>query len=196
METCRPPEERKEEKKMKLINREDTLFVVIDFQEKLMPVMHGKEILENKVCRLAEGMKKLGIPNIVTQQYTKGIGETIPPIAEAVGRFTPIDKTSFSCMGNEEFVAKLEEADRDTIVICGIEAHICLQQTVLELLAKGYKVYVPSDCTSSRSEHDKLWSLDRMSGAGAVVTTYEAILYELLRSAEAEEFKAISKIVK
>lgn len=181
---------------MKLMNRNDALFVVIDFQEKLMPVMNDKANLEDKVVRLAGGMKKLGIPHIVTQQYTKGIGETIPSIAEAIGKFTPIDKTSFSCMGNEEFVAQLEAEDRDTIVICGIEAHICLQQTVIELLAKGYKVYVPADCTSSRSEHDKLWALARMGEAGAVITTYEAVLYELVGDAKAEEFKAISKIVK
>ena len=181
---------------MKLIDREDTLFVVIDFQEKLMPVMHEREILEDRVCRLANGMKKLGIPHIVTQQYTKGIGETIPSIAEAIGKFTPIDKTSFSCMGNEEFVSKLEEADKGTVVACGIESHICLQQTVIQLLAKGYRVYVPVDCVSSRSESDKAWSLERMKEAGAITTTYEAILYELLRDAKAEEFKAISKIVK
>ena len=181
---------------MKLMNKEDTLFVVIDFQEKLMPVMHNREILEDKVCRLASGMKKLDIPNIVTQQYTKGIGETIPSIAEAIGTFTPVDKTSFSCMGNEEFVARLEAASRDEIVICGIEAHICLQQTVIELLAKGYRVYVPVDCTSSRSEHDRIWALDRMSNAGAITTTYESILYELVGDARDENFKAISKIVK
>ena len=181
---------------MKLMNKEDALFVVIDFQEKLIPVMHDKANLEDKVCRLASGMKKLGIPNIVTQQYTKGIGETIPSIAEAIGKFTPIDKTTFSCLGNDEFVDRLEAAGKHDIVICGIEAHICLQQTVIELLAKGYRVYVPADCASSRSENDKLWSLARMGEAGAVITTYEAILYELVGDAKAEEFKAISKIVK
>lgn len=178
------------------LKKEDTIFVVVDFQEKLMPVMENKNDLEDKVCRLANAMKKLGIPHIVTQQYTKGIGETIPSIAEAIGKFTPIDKTSFSCMRNEEFAAKFEEADKDTVVICGIEAHICLQQTVLDLLTKGYKVYVPADCTSSRSSMDKLTSLDRMRDAGAVITTYESIVYELLGDAKAEEFKAISKIVK
>ena len=181
---------------MKLINRDDTLFIAIDFQQKLLPAMNGKEVLEDKVCRLANGMKKLGIPHIVMQQYTKGIGETVPSVAEAIGKFTPIEKTSFSCVKTEEFVTQLEAADKNTLVVCGIEAHICLLQTVIELLAKGYKVYVPADCTGSRNELDKLWALDRMSIAGAVVTTYEAILYELIGDAKAEEFKAISKIVK
>ena len=181
---------------MALINKDDTVFIAIDFQEKLMPVMSGKEELEDKVCRLAEGMKALGIPHIVTQQYTKGIGETIPSVAAALGEFEAIDKTSFSCLGNEEFVRQLNEIGRKTAVVCGIEAHICLQQTVLQLLDEGYTVYVPADCASSRSETDKIWSFARMGEAGAIMTTYEAILYELLRGAKAPEFKAVSKIVK
>ena len=181
---------------MALINREDTIFIAIDFQEKLMPVMHDKEQLEDKVCRLAEGMKALEIPHIVTQQYTKGIGETIPGVAEAIGEFEPIDKTAFSCMNNEEFVAQLNDAGKKTAVVCGIEAHICLQQTVLQLLDEGYTVYVPVDCISSRSERDCLWSITRMGEAGAIITTYEAVLYELLGGSKAPEFKAISKIVK
>lgn len=181
---------------MSLINREDTVFIAIDYQEKLMPVMYNKEKLEEKVCRLAEGMKALGIPHIVTQQYTKGIGETIPSIAEAIGEFTPVDKVSFSCMNNEDFVARLKATGKKTCVVCGIEAHICLQQTVLQLLDEGYTVYVPVDCISSRSKRDRRWSTRRMEQAGAVMTTYEAVLYELLQTSKAPEFKAISKIVK
>ena len=181
---------------MKLMNRDDCIFIVIDYQEKLMPVMQDKQVLEDKVCRLAEGMKKLGIPHIVTQQYTKGIGETIPSVAEAIGKFEPIDKTSFSCMRNETFVDQLEATGRRTAVVCGIESHICVQQTVIQLLGRGYNVYVPADCVSSRSMEDKIYSLTRMGEAGAVITTYESVLYELLGDAKAEEFKAISKIVK
>ncbi len=181
---------------MALINRDDTLFIAIDYQEKLMPVMHNKEELEDKVCRLAEGLKAIGIPHIVTQQYTKGIGQTIPSVAEAIGEFEPIDKTSFGCLNNEEFVKQLEAAGRKTCVVCGIEAHICLQQTVLQLLEEGYTVYVPVDCISSRSKQDRKVSIKRMQAAGAIMTTYEAVLYELLQDAKAPEFKAISKIVK
>lgn len=181
---------------MKLMNRDDCIFIVIDYQEKLMPVMQDKQVLEDKVCRLAEGMKKLGIPHIVTQQYTKGIGETIPSVAEAIGKFEPIDKTSFSCMRNETFVDQLEATGRRTAVVCGIESHICVQQTAIQLLGRGYNVYVPADCVSSRSMEDKIYSLTRMGEAGAVITTYESVLYELLGDAKAEEFKAISRIVK
>ena len=122
---------------MSLLTREDTLFVVIDFQEKLMPVMHDKELLEDKTVRLIKGMEALGIPKIVTQQYTRGIGETIPSVAEALGDFQPIDKTTFSCMLNEEFASQVKAAGKKNVVICGIEAHICVQQTALQLMEEG-----------------------------------------------------------
>ena len=178
------------------LNREDTLAVFIDFQEKLMPAMHNKEVLQDKVVRLAKGLKVLDIPHIVTQQYTKGIGETIPEVAEAIGEFEPIDKTTFSCMSHVDFINQLEIAARRNIVVCGIEAHICVQQTVEQLLEEGYNVYIPVDCISSRSQNDFLWAAERMEKAGAIMTTYESILYELLKDSKAEEFREISKIVK
>ena len=181
---------------MSLLTREDTAFVAIDFQEKLMPAMSGMEELEDKSVRLIKGMKALGIPTIVTQQYTKGLGETIPSIAEALGDFEHVEKNTFGCMANEEFASKIKELDRKNIVVCGIEAHICVQQTVLQLMEEGYNVYLPADCVSSRSENDKLWSITRMGEAGAVITTYEAVLYEILRDSKAEGFKEISAIVK
>ena len=99
-------------------------------------------------------------------------------------------------MANEEFASRIKELGKENIVVCGIEAHICVQQTVLELLDAGYNVYLIVDCISSRSEEDKLWSITRMGEAGAVITTYEAVLYELLRDSKAEGFKEISAIVK
>ena len=178
------------------LNREDTLAVFIDFQEKLMPAMYHKEELQDKVCRLAKGLGVLGIPHIVTQQYTKGIGETIPEVAEAIGEFEAIDKTTFSCMSHVDFINQLEIAARRNIVVCGIEAHICVQQTVEQLLEEGYNVYIPVDCISSRSQNDFLWAAERMEKAGAIMTTYESILYELLKDSKAEGFREISKIVK
>ena len=184
-----------EDRKM-TINREDTIAVFIDFQEKLLPAMSRKEELEDKTCRLAQGLKVLGIPHIVTQQYTKGIGETIPSIAEAIGEFTPIDKTTFSCMGHVDFVNQLEIISKPNVIVCGIEAHICVQQTVEQLLKEGYRVYVAADCCSSRSQSDYMWATERMEKAGAIMTTYESILYELLKDSRAEGFREISKIVK
>lgn len=181
---------------MSLITRENTTFVAIDFQEKLMPAMSGAEMLEELTVRLMKGMKVLGVPTVVTQQYTKGLGATIPSMAEALGDFRHVEKNTFSCMANDEFAARLKELGRKNVVICGIEAHICVQQTVLELIDAGYNVYLVVDCISSRSEEDKLWSVTRMGEAGAVITTYEAVLYEILRDSKADGFKEISAIVK
>ena len=179
-----------------MMNREDTIAVFIDFQEKLLPAMSHKEELEDKVCRLAQGLGVLGIPHIVTQQYTKGIGETVLSVAGAIGEFDPIDKTTFSCMSHVDFVNQLEIASKPNVVVCGIEAHICVQQTVEQLLLEGYNVYVPVDCISSRSQNDFMWACERMEKAGAIMTTYESVLYELLKDSKAEGFKEISKIVK
>ncbi len=181
---------------MSMIVRENAAYVAIDFQEKLMPVMSGTEKLEEKTIKLVKGLNALGIPGIVTQQYTKGIGETIPSIKEALGEFEHVEKNSFSCMANEEFVSRLEALGKKDIIVFGIEAHICVQQTVLQLLDAGYNVYLAVDCISSRSEEDKLWGITRMGEAGAAITTYEAILYEILRDSKADGFKAVSAIVK
>lgn len=181
---------------MSLLTRDDTAFVAIDFQEKLMPAMSNRAKLAEQTIRLVKGMKVLDIPTIVTQQYTKGIGETDAAIAEALGDFQHVEKTTFSCMANEEFVSRIKSLNKKNIVVCGIEAHICVQQTVLQLLEQGYNVYLVADCISSRSEEDKLWAISRMGEAGAVVTTYESVLYEIMRDSKAEGFKAVSAIVK
>lgn len=181
---------------MSMIVRENAAFVAIDFQEKLMPVMSNKEKLEDRTVKLMKGLNALGIPGLVTQQYTKGIGATIASVAEAVGEFEHVEKNSFSCMANEEFVSRLEALGKKDIIVCGIEAHICVQQTVMQLLEAGYNVYLAADCISSRSEEDKLWAITRMGEAGAEITSYESILYEILRDSKADGFKAISAIVK
>lgn len=181
---------------MSMIVRENAAFVAIDFQERLMPVMSDSERLEEKTVKLIKGLNALGIPGIVTQQYTKGIGKTIPSIAEALGDFQHVEKVTFSCMATEEFVTRLEALNKKDIIVFGIEAHICVQQTVLQLLEAGYNVYLVTDCISSRSEEDKLWGITRMGEAGAAITTYESVLYEILRDSKADGFKAVSAIVK
>ena len=181
---------------MSMIVRDNAAFVAIDFQEKLMPVMSGAQKLEEKTVKLIKGLKALEIPGIVTQQYTKGIGQTIPSVAEALGEFEHVEKNTFSCMANEEFVSRLEALGKKDIIVFGIEAHICVQQTVLQLIEEGYNVYLVADCVASRNENDKLWSIARMGEAGAIITTYEAVLYEILRDSKADGFKDISAIVK
>lgn len=181
---------------MSMIQRDDAVLVAVDFQTRLMPVMADPDKLEKTVVKMAEGAKALGIPVIVTQQYTKGLGPTTEAVAEALGDFEPVEKLTFSAMGEAAFVQALKASGKKSVILTGIEAHICVQQTALELLEQGYSVYVIQDCVASRKESDCLCSLQRMAAAGAVVTTYESVLYELLRGARAEGFKAVSAIVK
>jgi nicotinamidase-related amidase len=188
------------------LKKEDTVMVGIDFQERLVPAMKGKEELEEMAVRLFKGCRILGVPVIMTQQYTKGLGPTIPsitaaltePIGEETGvaELTVIEKTSFSAVGEPAFMEALEILGRKTVVIAGIEAHVCVQQTVIDLLEKGYTVFIANDCISSRSNNDKKYSQRRMGDAGAVGSTYESILFELLGGAKEPGFKQISALVK
>jgi nicotinamidase-related amidase len=188
------------------LKKEDTVLVGIDFQERLMPAMKGNEELEAAIVKLVKGCRILGVPAVMTQQYTKGLGPTISAVAAALtepigediaaAEFQPVEKTSFSAMGEPVFVETLEKLGRKTVIIAGIEAHVCVQQTVIDLLEKGYTVFVANDCISSRSNTDKKYAQRRMGDAGAVGTTYESILFELLGGAKEPGFKQISALVK
>ncbi len=172
----------------------DMLCLFIDFQERLMPAMSREKELAIKVSKFARSAKALGIPCMLTQQYTKGLGPTIENVTKELGsEFT--EKLSFDCMGSEEFRNRLAKFKRNTVIVAGIETHICVQQTVLSLLKAGYSVELLRDCCSSRFEEDKLAALELMARAGCRVTTYEAFVYRLLGSSGHEQFKTISKIV-
>lgn len=188
------------------LKKEDAVLVGIDFQERLMPAMKNNIELEAAAAKLVKGCRILGVPAIMTQQYTKGLGPTVAAIAEALTEalgeetgaveFQPIEKTSFSAMGEPAFVDALEKLGRKTVIIAGIEAHVCVQQTVIDLLEKGYTVFVANDCISSRNNTDKKYSQRRMGDAGAIGTTYESILFELCGGAREPGFKQISALVK
>jgi nicotinamidase-related amidase len=183
------------------INREDALLLVIDFQEKLVPVIKDNENLIETVAKLIRGCNVIGLPIIYTQQYTKGIGDTVPKVKDAIleaeaYKITFAEKTTFSCYGEEKFRGALKNTQRNSIIVCGIEAHICVQQTVLDLLGAGFEVYLIDDAVGSRNNTDKKFAQRRMSEAGAIGTTYEAILFELLKDSKAEGFKKISQIIK
>ena len=179
------------------VKKEEAVLVAIDFQEKLMPVMKNKQELQEKMVKLVQGCRVLGLPILTTQQYTKGLGETVAPIREAMeDQFLPIEKTSFSAMGEPAFVEALEKTGKRTVLLTGIEAHVCVQQTALDLLEQGYKVFLVVDAISSRDNNDKKYAQRRISEAGAVGTTYEAVLFELVGGAREEGFKQISAIVK
>jgi nicotinamidase-related amidase len=175
---------------------EDSLVLVIDFQVRLMPFIHKHEELEKKVESFIKGCRILELPILTMQQYTKGLGDTSQVLKDALGEFEHIEKITFSCCGNEEFVGKLEASGKKNIIVTGIESHICVQQTVLDLLTDGYNVYVIADCIGSRSEVDRVYAEKRMRQAGAVITTMESVLFELLTRADHPKRKEISNLVK
>lgn len=176
---------------------EDTLALMIDFQERLVPVINNNNELLHNTEILIKGLKALEIPMIVTQQYTKGIGMTVPVITEAIGEeFSYQDKLTFSCAEDEMILHKIEDMGRKNIIICGIEAHICVLQTVIDLLQKGYHVILVEDCIGSRKESDLNIAVKRATSEGAIITSYESILFELTRVAKTDVFREISKLIK
>ena len=181
---------------IKRIKREDVVLTAIDFQEKLLPAMFEADKTEASAIKLAAGLDVMGIPKLVTTQYEKGLGKTVAPVVEALGEFQPIDKNTFSAWANKEYRDALKRTERKTVIIMGIETHICVEQTALDLLENGFTVFVPADCVQSRNPANRELSLRRMEEAGVVVTCGESILYELLGSSGAAEFKAVSAIIK
>ena len=178
------------------INRNDSLAVIIDVQEKLFPLIHEHVQLAKNIVIVIKGLRTLGIPMLVTQQYTKGLGATVSPIHEALGEYEHIEKMAFSCCGDDKFISELDRTNRKTVIIMGIECHVCVLQTTLDLLERGFRVVVIEDCVSSRKLNDKLVAVERMRSAGAVISTYESILFELTQVSGTQEFKSIVKLVK
>ena len=178
------------------IKKEDTIAVVIDVQCRLFPFISENEKLASNIVRLIKGLKALEIEIIITAQYIKGLGDTIEPIKVALGEFSQLEKMAFSCCGDNNFTSELKKSGRKNVIICGIESHVCVLQTVIDLKEKGYNPVLIEDCVSSRSLNDKKIAVERMRQEGAVISTYESILFELLEVSGTDTFKEISKIVK
>ena len=178
------------------IKKEDSIGLIIDVQQKLFPLIYENEKLSINICKLINGLKALGIPLLVTEQYSKGLGNTILPIREALGEYKHLEKMSFSCCKLDEFNKILNDSGKMNVIIAGIESHVCVLQTVTDLLEKNYKPVLIEDCVSSRNPNDKRIAIDRMRNEGAIISTYESILFELLVFSGTDEFKSISKIVK
>jgi len=178
------------------ILKENTVGLVIDVQERLFPAMHGKEELLKNILTLLSGFEELSVPVLVSQQYTKGLGNTLPELTEKIADFEFIEKMSFSCYDEPGFVEKLEECNAKNVIVCGIESHVCVLQTAIDLKVAGYNPIVLADCISSRTEGNKHLAIERFKQEGILVSGYESILFELLRSASSPNFKAISKLIK
>ena len=174
------------------IDREQTVALVVDYQEKLVPVMHEKEQLLRCSEILLKGLKVLEIPMYITQQYTKGLGTSVKEITDALEDTAYTDKLSFTAYD----CVKEQIADKKFVIVCGIEAHICVLQTVIDLKAAGHIPVLVADCISSRKELDKQVALERARQEGAIVTTYESLLFELLKVAGTEESKMIQKLIR
>jgi nicotinamidase-related amidase len=178
------------------ILKEDTAAVIIDIQERLLPHMYDGEKMLRNCEKLIEGLKILSVPISVTQQYTKGLGPTQPSIMEMFSDFSFIEKTTFSCCGEPAFRENLSLSGKKNIIMCGIEAHVCVLQTCIDLIVDGYTPVIVADCISSRKPEDKLIAIERMRQEGARITTLESILFELTRQAGSDIFKSISRLVK
>jgi len=179
------------------ITRENTIAMMIDFQEKLVPAIYENEKLIEETAKLIKGLKTLGCPIVFTQQYTKGLGMTVKPLQDAYeDEFTYLDKVTFSCMDNEEMKKAIVDSGKKNVVIAGMESHICVMQTVIDLLELGYNVYLVEDCISSRTNANKQVGIKRMMQEGAKITSLESVLFELANKAGTPEFKVISNLIK
>lgn len=170
--------------------------LVIDIQERLFPVMHKKDEFLTRVEILLQGLKLLDIPVLVSEQYPKGLGPTLQKVLDVLESNKTIEKISFSCCGEPDFLSQLKQGDRKQVIICGIEAHVCVLQTVIDLVEMGFTPVVVADCISSRNPDDKKVAVERMRSEGAVITTSESLLFELTRVAGTPQFKQISRLVK
>ncbi len=184
---------------MDFIKKESTSLVVIDMQDRLMnaiPQENRDSTIDNAVTMI-EAAKILNIPITITEQYPKGLGPTVDRIRESVGdQFEPIEKVVFSCARSPEFEAKLDESNRKEVIIVGVETHVCVLQTSMDLINKGYTVNIPADAVASRRELDWQRGISLIEKSGAIVGTKETFLFQLLERAGTDEFKQIAKLLK
>lgn len=178
------------------IKKSETMAMIVDYQERLMPVIRNHEELEKNSAILIQGLKALEIPMVITQQYTKGLGMSSPFVFESAGTQEYMEKGTFSSLGEKEIAEHVKSLGRKHVIVCGVEAHICVLQTCLDLKEQGYYPILVLDCIGSRKESDLEMAVSRAVQEGITVTTYESILFELLEKAGGETFKTISRLIK
>lgn len=180
-----------------MLDENNCLLIVVDIQEKLTAVMAEKETLLKNASILVRGFRELGVPILWLEQVPSSLGQTVAPLVEELaGLCEPIDKNTFSCCGNKTFMSRLNALNRDQVILTGIETHVCIYQTALELYSRGFEPQVPADAVSSRTIDNKSIALDRLSGEGVKITSTETVLFELLKSSTHEKFRAIAKLIK
>jgi len=179
-----------------MLTVEDTVLLLVDVQEKLARAMYEKEALAENTVKLVKGARILGLPILWTEQNPKGLGSTLPEVRELLADQEPVTKLSFSCCGEPRFMDQLQPLKRRQALIAGIESHVCVYQTVMDLVKMGYEVQVVADAVSSRTLENKALGLERCKELGASLTSTETALFELLRVAEGDQFKQMLKVVK
>jgi len=173
------------------------VLVIVDLQEKLFPVMNEKELLLKNCQVLIKGFQLFDLPILVTEQVPEKLGNTISPIRELFTEFSPIEKTTFSCAGNLHFLEQIHGHQQwDTIILAGIESHVCVYQTASDLIQRGHRVEVVSDAVSSRNPANHDIAINRIRNEGGFITTVEMLLFSMQEKAEGARFKQLIQLIK
>ena len=173
-----------------------SVLVIVDVQTKLLNVMHDYPVLIENLKKLVRGVQTLGVPIILTEQYPVGLGGTADELRALLNGIQPIQKMAFSCCAEDNFLTELRRHNREQVIVCGIEAHICVYQTCRDLLDRKYEVHLVTDGIASRQPENKNLVVTKLQGAGVYLTSVEMALFEMLKDAHNEHFKAIAKIIK
>lgn len=180
----------------RLLRRDDALLVVIDMQVRLVPVIADAPPVVRACRRAVRACDVLNVPAIFTEQYPQGLGPTVPGVADLLGERQPIAKTTFGCFNCDPFVEAVEQSGRHCLLLCGIEAHICVFQTSLQALGRGFDVYLLEDAIGARTDEARRIGLTRLHAAGAVPSHTEMAIYELLGAARSAEFRSVLTVIK
>jgi nicotinamidase-related amidase len=179
-----------------MLNREDCVFLIVDLQEKLIPHIADSEEVVNQTVRLIRFARALDLPLRWTEQYPKGLGATVPDVAEELKGMETFEKTAFGCLGDAAFREALDMTGRRKVVLAGVETHVCVMQTALQALNSGYDVFVARDAVGARKPLQHQTGLERMQAAGAQLVTVEMTMFEILRQAGTEDFKKTMPLLK
>jgi len=178
------------------LSTDDCMLLIIDIQERLAVVMEEKNRVVKNTSHLIELAKQFNLPLVVTEQYPKGLGPTVPEIRDILPEHTAVEKIDFDCCGEANFLDEIKKVNRKKVIVAGMETHVCVLQTVLSLLRDGHDVHLVSDAVCSRSAENKTTALSLLASAGAVVTCTETVLFQVLKKAGTPEFKVIAKLIK
>lgn len=178
-----------------LLTKNNSFCLLIDVQEKLYPTIHEKEILLENISFLVNGLNILEIPILLTEQYPKGLGKTIHDLTSLL-KVKGLEKNEFSAWLNPNIKQEIIKLDKQQVIIVGIESHVCVLQTALQMISHGFEVFIPEECVSSRTKVHKLQSIQRMQTAGAIITNAESCLFEMMETSSHTQFKKISQLIK